>query len=295
MSSFTAVTAALENGEWRLSFLPMLSADVSDRVTLHLDGELYHQRGRNYWHFVPATPETQRGDYSQIPWDLNTASPDDGWSGWNVSPGLRLDARLGQPVVAARLLAVHEDRRRPGYPGAARPFRRWTDAAPIRVTARSAPGRSIRRMPGPPERATTQHQPLGAVSISRRDLRSSDGCGWHPARVGPIYGRQQHDGRARLHTFRHVGVVRAREPTAQDWPRRPERDEYALCDLGFRRRAVCWFASPDDRATLDAVLNFRARAALRQCETRDSTFLGATSLPAHHPAGSRAHRLELLD
>lgn len=79
-----------DNDERRLSFLPMAALDVSDRVTIYVDGQVYYQRGRNYWHLVPSTPDTQRGDFSQIPWDLNTASPDDGWSGWNASPGVRL-------------------------------------------------------------------------------------------------------------------------------------------------------------------------------------------------------------
>ncbi len=84
------------NDERRLSFLPMLSVDVGESVTLHLDGELYHQRGRNYWHMVPETSDTQAGNFTRIPWNLNTASPDDGWSGWNVSSGLRLDARINR-------------------------------------------------------------------------------------------------------------------------------------------------------------------------------------------------------
>jgi iron complex outermembrane receptor protein len=88
--------SGIDNDERRLSLLPMLSVDVGDAVTLHMDGELYQQRGRNYWHMVPVTAETQRGDFTQIPWDLTTASPDDDWSGWNASSGLRLDARLNR-------------------------------------------------------------------------------------------------------------------------------------------------------------------------------------------------------
>jgi len=83
-----------DNDERRLSLLPMAALDLNDNVTLHVDTELYYQRGRNYWHLVPSTPDTQHGDFSKIPWDLNTASPDDGWSGWNASPGARLDVRL---------------------------------------------------------------------------------------------------------------------------------------------------------------------------------------------------------
>ena len=90
----------LENGfsnkESRLSFQPMLSFDVGTRVTVHVDGEFYDQGGRGYRHQVWLTPDTQRGDFSHMPWDLNVASPDDQWSGWSASPGVRLDARLGQ-------------------------------------------------------------------------------------------------------------------------------------------------------------------------------------------------------
>ncbi len=87
---------SIHNDERRLSFLPMLSVDVGESVTLHMDGEFYHQQGRNYWHMVPATPDTQAGDFSRIPWNLSTASPDDDWSGWNASAGLRLDGRLNR-------------------------------------------------------------------------------------------------------------------------------------------------------------------------------------------------------
>jgi iron complex outermembrane recepter protein len=90
------LTNGFDNNERRLSFLPMLSVDVGTRVTVHLDGEFYDQRGRGYRHTVPSTPDTQHGDFSHIPWDLNVASPDDRWSGWSASPGVRLDARIGQ-------------------------------------------------------------------------------------------------------------------------------------------------------------------------------------------------------
>lgn len=86
---------AIDNDERRLSLLPMVSIDLSPAATLHLDGELYHQRGRNYRHAVPVTADTQRGDFSKLPWDLSVVSPDEGWSGWNASPGVRLDLRLG--------------------------------------------------------------------------------------------------------------------------------------------------------------------------------------------------------
>ena len=101
-----------DNDERRLAVLPTLTGDVSDRLALHVDTEFYHQRGRNYWHMVPATPDTQSGDFSKIPWDLNTASPDDRWSGWNISPGVRLDARLGERTslhTAARYTRIDGD------------------------------------------------------------------------------------------------------------------------------------------------------------------------------------------
>ena len=44
-----------DNDERRLSFLPMISFDVHRAATVHVDCEFYHQRGRNYWHTVPAT------------------------------------------------------------------------------------------------------------------------------------------------------------------------------------------------------------------------------------------------
>ena len=81
------------NGERRFTFYPTLAVDVGERATLTVDGEFYHQRGRNYRHLVPATAAAQRGDFSEFPWDLSVSSPDDpyGWTGSNFSPGVRLD------------------------------------------------------------------------------------------------------------------------------------------------------------------------------------------------------------
>jgi len=101
-----------DNGESRVSVLPMLSFDLGARTTLHLDGEYYDQRGRGYRHTVPTTPETQAGDFSAIPWELNMASPDDGWRGWNASGGLRLDTQLSERAslhVAARYTWIDGD------------------------------------------------------------------------------------------------------------------------------------------------------------------------------------------
>ncbi len=84
-----------ENDERRMSVLPMLSWDISEGTTLNFDGEYYDQNGRGYRHVVPVTPEGMTGDFSGLPWDLNLASPDDSWRGWNASAGARLDSRLG--------------------------------------------------------------------------------------------------------------------------------------------------------------------------------------------------------
>lgn len=85
-----------DNGERRLTFMPMLSFDVSKDATLTVDTELYHQRGRNYRHTIPATAAAQRGDFSSLRWDLGAAAPFDGWTGSNVAPGARFDLALGR-------------------------------------------------------------------------------------------------------------------------------------------------------------------------------------------------------
>ena len=100
------------------AFLPMLSFDVGTGVTVHVDGPFYEQRGRGYRHTVPSTPDTQRGDFSHIPWNLNVASPEDQWSGWSASPGVRVDARLG------RRSSVHTSARYTRI-GGDLTFRRW--------------------------------------------------------------------------------------------------------------------------------------------------------------------------
>jgi iron complex outermembrane receptor protein len=84
-----------DNRERRYTLFPSLAVDLGPRSTLSLDTEVYRQRGRNYRHTAPATAEAQRGDFSQYPWDLSIASPDDGWEGSNVAPGVRWDVGLG--------------------------------------------------------------------------------------------------------------------------------------------------------------------------------------------------------
>jgi iron complex outermembrane receptor protein len=79
---------------------------------LTFDTEWYDQRGRSYRHVVPATRDGQRGDFSGYPWDLNVNSPDYGWTGSNVSPGLRLDLGLGSGRslhMAARYTKIDGD------------------------------------------------------------------------------------------------------------------------------------------------------------------------------------------
>jgi len=101
-----------DNDESRVSVLPMLSLDLGAHATLNLDGEYYDQHGRGYRHTVPVTAATQAGDFDAIPWDLNMASPDDHWRGWNASGGLRLDARLSERVslhVAGRYTKIDGD------------------------------------------------------------------------------------------------------------------------------------------------------------------------------------------
>ncbi len=62
--AWTTVSTTASRG-W--SVLPMLPSILDARTTLHLDGEYYDQHGRGYRHSVPATPETQRGDFAGRP------------------------------------------------------------------------------------------------------------------------------------------------------------------------------------------------------------------------------------
>jgi iron complex outermembrane receptor protein len=88
-----------DNGERRMTLFPTFAVDVGTRGTLTVDTEWYDQKGRNYRHVVPATPEAQNGDFSVFPWDLSINSPDYGWTGGNVSPGVRLDLALSQKAT----------------------------------------------------------------------------------------------------------------------------------------------------------------------------------------------------
>ena len=96
-----AATEWLQNGfdddERRMTLLPTIAVDVGTRGTLIFDTEVYHQRGRSYQHVVPATADAQAGDFTGYPWSLNVNSPESpyGWTGSNVSPGVRLDLEVG--------------------------------------------------------------------------------------------------------------------------------------------------------------------------------------------------------
>ncbi len=101
-----------DNDERRLTLFPSATVDLGRRATLSLDTEIYHQEGRNSRHGIPATPEAQRGDFSNFPWDLSVAGPGDGWSGSNIAPGLRLDVALGARSslhVSARYTRINGD------------------------------------------------------------------------------------------------------------------------------------------------------------------------------------------
>src|SRR5687767_1326071 len=113
-----AATEWLQNGfdndERRMTLLPTVAVDVGTRGSLIFDTEFYGQRGRSYRHDVPATVETQSGDFTSYPWNLNANSPESpfGWTGSNVSPGVRLDFQLGSRSsvhVAGRYTKIDGD------------------------------------------------------------------------------------------------------------------------------------------------------------------------------------------
>jgi len=102
----------IDNGERRFTLFPSLAVDLGSRSTLSFDTEIYEQRGRNYRHAVPATAAAQHGDFSQFPWDLSIAAPDDRWTGGNVAPGVRLDVGLSHRSslhVSARYTRIDGD------------------------------------------------------------------------------------------------------------------------------------------------------------------------------------------
>jgi iron complex outermembrane receptor protein len=113
---FVAAGETLDNGfdndERRFSVLPTFAFDIGSKTTVHVDTEYFQQRGRGYRHVVPVTPATQRGDFSGIPWDFNAFSPDDQWKGWNISPGVRIDAAINDRAsvhIAARYTRIEGD------------------------------------------------------------------------------------------------------------------------------------------------------------------------------------------
>ena len=101
-----------DNDERRLTVLPTIAVDFGARGTLTVDTEWYDQKGLNYRHTVPATADAQRGDFSGLPWDLGFSGPEYGWTGSNISPGLRLDLNLGRQTslhVAGRYTKIDGD------------------------------------------------------------------------------------------------------------------------------------------------------------------------------------------
>ncbi len=169
----------------------MLSVDVGTRVTVHVDGEFYDQRGRGYRHTVPSTPDTQRGDFSRIPWDLNMASPDDQWSGWSASPGVRLDARLGRRSsvhTSARYTRIGGDLDIQALAGWL-PDGRTLSATPIE---RSARGRNTRRTRSSSRRCGTgaiEHRLVTGFEAGLSTTDSEIGIGSAPSldMYAPVY------------------------------------------------------------------------------------------------------------
>ena len=144
-----------DNDERRLTVLPTIAVDFGARGTLTVDTEWYDQKGLNYRHTVPATADAQRGDFSGLPWDLGFSGPEYGWTGSNISPGLRLDLNLGRQTLAARRGTLHEDRWRHQRSGSYRARRQMAARRTASNITRSAPGTSTsptrlwRRRPAP--------------------------------------------------------------------------------------------------------------------------------------------------
>ena len=99
--------SGFNNDERRLTLLPTIAIDVGARGTLVFDTEWYEQRGRDYWHQVPATSAAQHGDFSGFPWNLSINSPDTVWTGSNFSPGCAWTP-AGRTKLAAPGRALHQ-------------------------------------------------------------------------------------------------------------------------------------------------------------------------------------------
>ena len=194
VGAYEGMDNGFANDESRWSLLPMVSFDLGRSTTLHLDGEYYDQRGRGYRHSVPVTAEGQRGDFSRLPWDLNIASPDDGWRGWNASAGLRLDARLSPRAslhMAGRFTTIDGEIDVQALAG----------LAPGRPHGHALPLRREERLEGVPVRHI-------------RDLRSGDGLRRPPV-DGRVRGGPQHHGqRDRHRRFSFHRSLRSRVPSA---------------------------------------------------------------------------------
>ncbi|MEM8996878.1 MAG: TonB-dependent receptor, partial [Acidobacteriota bacterium] len=90
-----------DNDEERYSILPSMSIRVNDSTTVTVDSEFYSERARGAGQAIPPTAEVLAGNLDDAPLGFNAANPDDKWSNWNVSAGVRLDS-----VLSARA-AVH--------------------------------------------------------------------------------------------------------------------------------------------------------------------------------------------
>ncbi|MEM7585903.1 MAG: TonB-dependent siderophore receptor [Acidobacteriota bacterium] len=96
VSAWESLDNSNDNDERRFSILPSLSIRIGDSTTLSLDAEFYSEDARGAGQALPPTPDMLAGDLSGAPFGFNAANPDDKWSNWNASPGIRVDSVLGR-------------------------------------------------------------------------------------------------------------------------------------------------------------------------------------------------------
>lgn len=94
VASWEQLDNSNDNDEERYSILPSLAIRISDSTTLTADSEFYSERARGAGQAVPVTSGLRAGDLDGGPFGFNAANPDDLWSNWNVSAGVRLDSVL---------------------------------------------------------------------------------------------------------------------------------------------------------------------------------------------------------
>ena len=170
-----------DNDERRLTVLPTIAVDFGARGTLTVDTEWYDQKGLNYRHTVPATAAAQRGDFSGLPWDLGFSGPEYGWTGSNISPGLRLDLTLGRQTslhVAGRYTKIDGDINGQGLIGARGG---WPHGQPLPISrdqhVARVPVRHVCGDHGPhrPSRASHRHRHRSGAEYSRQHDRRRGG------------------------------------------------------------------------------------------------------------------------